>query len=88
LLCARCTAELHPGAGDFFRVCIEAVADPSPPTVTDEEAPAEIRRRIDRLLAQMHDLSEREALDQVCRRLVIHLCGPCYHGWIDNPTGT
>lgn len=88
LLCARCTAELQPGAGDFFSVSIEAVADPTPPAVTEEESAAEIRRQIDRLLVQLHDVSEREALDQVFRRLVIHLCGPCYREWIENPAGS
>ena len=36
LLCARCAAELRPGAGNFYRVTIEAVADPWPPTLTEE----------------------------------------------------
>jgi hypothetical protein len=87
LLCARCTAELHPGSGDFFQVTIDAVADPTPPTVATDDSPAELRRQIEQLLGQMQNVSAREALDQVHRRLVIHLCGPCYQLWIENPAG-
>jgi hypothetical protein len=35
----------------------------------------------------MDGVTAQEALDQVYRRLVIHLCGPCYRNWIENPTG-
>ena len=27
------------------------------------------------------------AMDEVRRRLVLHLCGPCYRQWIEDPTG-
>jgi hypothetical protein len=67
-------------------VTVEAVADPAPPTLPDLE-PGDIRRRIERLLAQMEGLSEQEALDQVYRRLTFDLCVPCYRQWIKNPTG-
>ena len=86
LACARCGAALTPGSGDFYRVIIEAVADPSPPDLPDLD-PADIRQRIERLLAQMEGLSEQEALDQVYRRLTFDLCIPCYRQWIRNPTG-
>ena len=33
-------------------------------------------------------MSERELLDQVHRRLVLHLCGPCYGQWIEDPVGS
>jgi len=26
-------------------------------------------------------------MDQVYRRLVLYLCGPCYREWIEKPTG-
>jgi hypothetical protein len=35
----------------------------------------------------MAGVSEQEALDQVYRRLVLYLCGPCYRVWIEDPTG-
>ena len=35
----------------------------------------------------MRDLSEQELIDQVYRRLTIHLCEPCYRQWIENPAG-
>jgi hypothetical protein len=86
IFCARCSAELHPGRGDFFQVTIEAVADPSPPVVDDAD-PEEIRRGIENVLRELNDLTAQEAMDQVHRRLVLHLCGTCYRDWIENPVG-
>jgi hypothetical protein len=85
LFCARCAAELESGSGNCFRVTIEAVADPTPPNVTPDEMASDLRTRIERLLAQMKDLSAQEAMDQVYRRLVLYLCAPCYFKWIENP---
>lgn len=85
--CARCAAELWPGRGNFYQITIEAVADPTPPTFTAEDLATDIRTRIEHLLAQMEDLSAQEALEQVYRRMILHLCGPCYRHWIENPTG-
>lgn len=86
LWCARCAAELQPGSGTFYQVTIEAVADPTPPTIAADD-PAALRRNIEQLIRQMGDLSAQEALDQVYRRLTLYLCGPCYRQWIENPTG-
>ena len=88
LFCARCAAELQPGAGDFFQVTIEAVADPSPPVLDGPDDPRALRRGIEDLLERMADVTAQEALDQVYRRLVVHLCGPCYRVWIENPAGS
>ena len=89
LFCHRCGAVLTPGRGDFYVVRIEAFADPSGPNVTAEEF-AEINpaREIERIIEQASDLSERELMDQVYRRLAIHLCGACYRQWIENPAGS
>ena len=84
-LCARCGAELTPGKGDFYVVRIEALADPSPPRFSEEDLQHDHRAEIERLIEQMRDLSEQELTDQVYRRLVLYLCGPCYRRWIDNP---
>jgi hypothetical protein len=87
LFCARCSQELHLGKGDSYRISIEAMADPTPPDIGMEELEGDLRQRIEQLIRQMGDLSEREAMDQVYRRLVIHLCGPCYRIWIEDPAG-
>jgi hypothetical protein len=84
LCCARCRVVLQPGAGNFYRVTIEAVADP---TFSPHDPEADLRREIERTLAHLEGVSEQEALDQVCRQRVLHLCGPCYRVWIENPTG-
>ena len=84
--CARCAVALQPGSGTFYRISIEAVADPTPPTFSAEDLATDVRPQIERLLAQLDGLSEEEALAQVYRRLTLSLCGPCYWGWIENPT--
>jgi len=87
LFCARCAAALEPGAGTYYRVAIEAVADPGPVVVADNPSTADLRRQIEVLLTRMEGISEREALDQIYRRLTIHLCGPCFRQWTENPAG-
>ena len=83
--CDRCAAALRPGTGDFYRVTIEAVADPSPPSDSSAGDPTELRRRIEYLLDQMQGLSAQEAMDQVYRRVTLYLCVRCYRPWIENP---
>jgi len=68
-------------------VRIEAFADPTPPDIGTGDMMADPGEEIDRLIGQMHDMSEQELMDQIHRRLTIHLCGTCYRGWIDNPAG-
>ena len=87
LLCARCCAELTPGKGDFYVVLIEGMADPSPPDFSEDDLTRDHKAEIAHLIEQMRNLSEREMLDQVYRRLVLHMCGPCYRQWIEDPVG-
>ncbi|MGD0898062.1 MAG: hypothetical protein ABR915_09530 [Thermoguttaceae bacterium] len=87
LLCSRCGGELTPGKGNFYVVRIEALADPSPPSFSDEDMKLDPRVEIERLIERMRELSERELLDQVYRRIVLYLCGPCYRPWIEDPVG-
>lgn len=87
LLCARCTRELRPGTGDFFQVMIEAIADPSPPLLDENKSAAQLRHEIEALLRQLEGVSAQEAMDQIHRKLTIHLCNGCFRRWIENPTG-
>lgn len=91
LICHRCGELLSSGEGNFYVVRIEAFADPSPPNL-DREGMAEmtgfeVASAIDELIEDMKGMSEQELLDQIHRRLVLHLCGRCYKDWIENPTG-
>jgi hypothetical protein len=86
VLCHRCGIELHPGSGDFYVVRIEAVADPSGPVLEDDDPDRDIHREIEELVKRMSDLTEQEAMDQVYRRLTLHLCTGCYRAWIEDPT--
>jgi hypothetical protein len=85
--CDRCHGELTPGRGSFYVVRIEAFADPTPPEFTEEDLWRDPREEIDRLLAQLRDLSEQDAMHQVYRRTTIYLCTACYRQWIENPAG-
>jgi hypothetical protein len=86
VFCDICSMELNPGRGDFYLVRIEAVADPSPPRVTEEDLAKDVTAEIGRLLDRMRDMTEQELRDQVHRRVVLNLCIPCYTRWIENPT--
>ncbi len=86
LFCDRCGIELTPGSGNFYQIRIVAFADPTPPTVPDLP-PGVIRGEIEDLIARLADVSEREAMDQVHRQVVIFLCVPCYRRWIEDPAG-
>ena len=66
---------------------IEAVADPSPPNIDEEDLDKDPRTEIQQLIEDMRDLSQQELLDQVYRRVTIFLCLPCYAKWIENPAG-
>lgn len=85
--CRRCGRELRPGEGNFYVVNILAIADPTPPSISAEDLSKDIGKEIARILEEMHNLSEQDALDQVYRRVTLFLCTPCYERWIDNPTG-
>ena len=77
--------ELTPGEGDFYVVRIEAFADPTGPNITDADLDADIEAAIEKTLEELRGLSEVELMDQVYRRLTIHLCGRCYRQWIEDP---
>jgi len=87
VLCHKCGGELRRGVGDFFVVRIEAFADPSPPVITADDLRRDARAEIKRLIHSMRHMSEQELMDQVYRRLTIHLCQACYQAWIENPVG-
>ncbi len=85
LHCARCLRTLVPGDGNFWFVEIEAVADPYPPEFTEEDLQRDARREISKLVRDMEDLSPQEAMDQVHRHTVVHLCNRCFEAWIEDP---
>lgn len=87
-LCHRCLAELTPGRSDLYVVRIEAVADPSPPVITDEDLNRDLDAEINRLVNSLKSISAQEAMDQVYRRVTIVLCNACYKTWIEDPTST
>jgi hypothetical protein len=81
-------AILEPGDGNFYVVTIDAVADPTPPRLEHNmRSDRDLQQEIRQLINQLEGMSEREAVDQVHRRVVIHLCLRCYGEWIENPAG-
>jgi len=87
LFCARCAVELVPGGSSFYAVRIEAFADPTGPVVEKVPSSKQLRREIRKIIKQLDDVSAQEGMNQVHRRLTLHLCGKCYPEWIENPTG-
>ena len=86
LICHRCSALLTAGEGSFYIVRIEAFADPTPPHLDgDEFTELDPGTEINLAIEQMHGMTERELMDQVHRRLTIHLCSQCYKDWIEDP---
>ena len=49
LLCARCGTQLTPGSGDYYVVRIEALADPTPPSFSEDDLQQDHRAEIERL---------------------------------------
>lgn len=88
LFCDRCLKGLTPGNGEFYVIQIEAVADPTPPSLVELDRGLDITHELNELVSQMQDLSPQEAMDQVHRSLTIQLCLGCYRDWIENPTGS
>jgi hypothetical protein len=87
LLCTQCLKTLQPGRGEYYVVTIDAVCDPTPPTIDAGDLRHDLRRDWREIVAELQDVSPQEALDQVYRRVVIHLCNGCFRTWIENPTG-
>jgi hypothetical protein len=87
IFCHRCGEHLSPGRGDFYIVRIEAFADPTPPAITAEQLSGDLAGEIARAIREASGMSDRELTEQVYRRLTMHLCGPCYRRWIENPAG-
>jgi hypothetical protein len=86
--CRRCGRELSPGRGELYVVSVLAVADPYPPVFTEDDLALDVGAEIRRLVRQVSGLDAEQARDQVYRRLVFHLCNPCYERWIEDPTGS
>jgi hypothetical protein len=87
LFCDHCARKLTRGEGRFYVVRIDALADPTPPRITEKDQDIdEIRRQISELFEKLKDQSEQEVMDQVFKRLVLYLCNTCYGQWIRNPT--
>ncbi len=85
ILCHRCGCSLRAGRGELYVVRIEAVADPSPPELDEEDFAGDPRTRMDELSGELERLSPQEAMDQVHRRLTLTLCNRCYREWIEEP---
>ena len=85
--CARCARVLTPGRGELYVVRIEALADPYPPDLTQEDLEGDVSDQIEGLIERLSRQTEREMEEQVARRLVLHFCVPCYRRWIEEPAG-
>ncbi len=87
LLCKCCSKEVHPGRGDYYLVRIDAVADPEPTVITEEDFDLDVGAEIERLIRRMEGLGEADLERQVHRRKALYLCVFCFNRWIENPVG-
>ena len=85
LHCTRCSKEVHPGRGDYYLVRIDAVADPQPPIITQEDFDQDVGAEIERLIRRMKSMGEQQLERQVFCQKVIYLCVPCFNYWIEKP---
>ena len=85
LICHRCGRTLTPGAGNWYVVNIEAFADPSPPRMDEKMTSKEIEIEIEDIISSIRNMSERQLMEQVHRKLTVHLCRLCYEDWIEDP---
>jgi hypothetical protein len=85
LHCERFTKVVHPGRGDYYLVRIDAVADPQPPIITQEDLDQDVGAEIERLIGLMKSMSERQLERQVFRQKAIYVCVPCFNRSIENP---
>jgi hypothetical protein len=85
LHCKHCSIEVHPGRGDYYLVRIDAVADPQPPIITQEDLDQDVGAEIDRLIRLMKGLNEQQLEQQVYRNKAIYLCIRCFNRWFENP---
>jgi hypothetical protein len=69
-------------------VRVEAFVDPTPGELTTADDGASLNEQFAELIRQTQDVPEQELMDQVYRRLTLHLCGRCYGEWIENPAGS
>jgi hypothetical protein len=86
LQCARCTENIVVGQEVFFRVAVEASADPTP-VIDSTLSQPDVSDQLDALFKKLNEIPESEAMDQVHRRLSFCLCSKCYRVWIENPVG-
>ena len=87
VFCQRCGAVLEPGKGNFYVIRVEALADPSPPVISAEDLARDHGALMAELGGELAGMSEQEVMDTVHRRLSFYLCGGCYRGGIEKPTG-
>ena len=86
VVCHRCGALMERGMPPFYVVRIEAWAYAVPPDWDVEEG-ADVGAEMAELIEAARKLSEQELMDEVFRRMTVHLCPRCYRQWIENPTG-
>ena len=85
LHCKRCLRDIHPGRGDYYLVRIDAVTDPQPPIITQEDLDQDVGAEIERLIRLMKGISEQQLERQVFRQKAIYLCVSCFNQWIESP---
>jgi len=86
-LCHRCGRTFRDLAATRYIVHIEAYADPQDTRVDLADIADDAESDIKSLVELTQGRSERELMDDVHRRVTLHLCHACYTVWIEDPAG-
>ena len=84
LFCHRCGGLIQPGDGQHWQVRIEAVRDPTMNLDAHEPLSSE---ELDNMFNDLEQMSAKQAMDSIYRRLQVHLCAACFEPWMYHPTG-
>ena len=86
VICDRCGRAIPREA--HYRVRIDVVADPSPPTMTqDDVEEADFDRTLAQLLDEMKGATAEELEGAVARTFEFRICRPCQLRFTRNPLG-
>lgn len=87
VVCHRCGSLMKPGGPLFYVVRIEAFPIPELPPQTMADLETDFDEELARIVEEAGRMSSQELMDQVYRKLLIHLCPQCYCSWIEDPVG-
>lgn len=85
--CDRCGRGLLIDSDVRYLVTVEIKAAYDPMEITRDDLKRDLQAEMRRLLAQMENISEEEAQQQVYQKMTFDLCPACRTQFVRNPLG-